>query len=543
MSFAKLTIAILLAAVLGVPFLLRPPTEGRTHSADDLKLVIVTPHVQQIRTESAAAFDKWYYAKTGKHVTIDWRTPGGTSEIVRQLQGVYVAAIKNGRYETDASGRIVFPLGSVEVPDLFFGGGSYDHGRVKDGVTVTPPRGAGGEGGGEAVSVPMSQPAGFTQEELDEWFGLNAIGSQTLYDPEQYWIGTALSSFGIVFNRDVFARLGMDEPKTFDDLVDPRLAGWVALADPRQSGSITTTFDSILNNYGWDNGWRILRGMTANTRYFTNASTKPPIDVSQGEAAAGLAIDFYGRGQSQYVMRPGETAQTSRVGYVDPAGSVYIDADPISLLAGSANQELAQQFIRFCLSDEGQAIWQFAAKTNPKSQNNPLGSDGEPMGPNEHELRRMPIRRAMYAQHMEYFTDQVDPFQLASDVTTKGWRSAIGMMMGAFAIDTAKEQRRAWQTLNEAKANPDIHEPQTLPQMEQLFYAFPEPDQVREAWEDLFPGSGPPDDACLPFVEANYRAVRNTWRDRSVESRLKIVYARIFRQNYAHIGQLAQSGR
>ena len=122
MSAAKLTIAILLAAVLGVPFLLRPPTQGRSHDADSLKLVIVTPHVQQIRSEFGAAFDTWYFSRTGQHVMVDWRTPGGTSEIVRQLQSVYIAAIKNGRFETDDAGNIVFPAGSVEVPDLFFGG-------------------------------------------------------------------------------------------------------------------------------------------------------------------------------------------------------------------------------------------------------------------------------------------------------------------------------------------------------------------------------------------------------------------------------------
>ena len=52
---------------------------------------------------------------------------------------------------------------------------------------------------------------------------------------------------------------------------------------------ITTTFDTILSNSGWDEGWRILRAMCANTRYFTNQSTKPPIDVGQGEVYGTLA--------------------------------------------------------------------------------------------------------------------------------------------------------------------------------------------------------------------------------------------------------------
>jgi hypothetical protein len=52
------------------------------------------------------------------------------------------------------------------------------------------------------------------------------------------------------------------------------------------------------------------------------------------------------------------------------------------------------------------------------------------MGPREYELRRAPIRRVMYERYMPYFVDQSDPFKLASEVGPKGWRSAIGVMMG-----------------------------------------------------------------------------------------------------------------
>src|SRR5690606_17069006 len=173
-----------------------------------------------------------------------------------------------------------------------------------------------------------------------------------------YWLGTALSGFGIVYNRDVLEELGLPEPESFDDLTAFGYFNLLALADPRMSGSVTTTYESILNNQGWDSGWRTLREMAANSRYFATSSTRPPIDVSQGDAAAGLAIDFYGRGQAQEVMAAGETAETSRVGYVDPKGAVYIDADPVSILRGGPSPELAQRFVEFLLTDEAQALWQ-----------------------------------------------------------------------------------------------------------------------------------------------------------------------------------------
>src|SRR6185437_9839589 len=65
-------------------------------------------------------------------------------------------------------------------------------------------------------------------------FAQPTIGGLALYDlknnPPQ-WFGTALSSFGIVYNRDVLHHLGLPEPKTWKDLADPKYAGWILLAD------------------------------------------------------------------------------------------------------------------------------------------------------------------------------------------------------------------------------------------------------------------------------------------------------------------------
>ncbi|MFM8981327.1 MAG: hypothetical protein ACKOLA_00180, partial [Spartobacteria bacterium] len=36
-----------------------------------------------------------YKAKTGRSIRLDWRTPGGTSEIARFLAGEYLAAFEN----------------------------------------------------------------------------------------------------------------------------------------------------------------------------------------------------------------------------------------------------------------------------------------------------------------------------------------------------------------------------------------------------------------------------------------------------------------
>ncbi len=601
-GMTKLWVALALAVVLGVPFLLRPASKAE--AAASRKLVILTPHVPQIRYEFERAFARWHEREFGERVAIDWRVPGGTSEIVKQLQAVYAAELGAAiaRVAGSDPARLAAPDPKWELEirpgslafDMMFGGGSFDHARLKDPRQVStlyrPFPGGGrepvtvasveekleGNAGlavvhvraevrgvayrlrvpGEAIaggvaallplsageprvsvevdlsrvqreaSVRMSISAGFTQGELDAWYGTNAIGAEFLYDPGdeakndpgQFWMGTALSSFGVVYSKDVYARLGVPEPTSFEDLCRPELVGMVALADPRQSGSVTTTLDAILSYYGWEKGWRIVREMSANTRYFTNSAPKPPIDVSQGEAAAGLAIDFYGRGQSQATLAPGEDPSSARVGYVDPAGSVYIDADPVTMLRGGREPELARRFIRFVLSEEGQALWQY-----------PLASSPGAMGPERYELRRLPVRPMMYEpERFARFVDKVKPFEIASQVKRRNWREAISVMMGSFAIDIADEQRAAWRALLAARKHAGLPAA-TLAEMEGLFYAFPEHMM--------------PDGRRLAFNEANIKAIAASWKDKEFLARSILDYTRFFRGNYARIVALGERAR
>jgi len=377
-------------------------------------------------------------------------------------------------------------------------------------------------------------PAGFTKERLDAWFGQNKIGSQTLYDPEQYWIGTALSGFGLMYNKDVLARRGLPEPKTFADLCDPRYFNMLALADPRHSGSVTTTYESILNKEGWDGGWRILKEMCANTRYFANAGTRPPVDVSAGEAAAGLAIDFYGRGQAQFTVRPGEDPSSARVGYVDPAGAVYIDADPASILNGAPHAELARRFIEFCLTDEAQSLWQMPARDGARGAGNPIGEDGEPMGPRRHELRRMPVRRAMYEKYGRVFVDKANPFELASDLPNRGWRGALPAIMSAMGVDSVDDLKTAWRELDkcrEAAKQGRISE-SVVAAMQADFAAWP--------MHRMKPGAQP---AELLLSEANFKAIyadADKFKDSAHAKRTQIAYTEFFKAQYRKV---AAAGR
>lgn len=524
MNLHRVIILACFVILIGVPMVFRPGSEV-SHSASGQvdQLIIITPHNEQIRYEFKRAFERWHMERFNVPVEVVYNVPGGTSEIRKMLESQFVAAIESGSQ----------PGGDA---DLVFGGGTFEHSRLKRGVTLT----VDGQPHTASISVPME----FSDQWLLDTFGENRIGDDRLYDPDKHWFGLALSGFGIVFNNHVLQQLNITPPKDWVDLCDPRLQGWVALVNPNQSGSVTTAFESIFKRVGWQEGWRILRRAGANARYFSASSLKPPIDVSQGNAAMGVCIDFFGRFQSQALKDAGDAG---RIGYIDPPG-VPLDADPISMLRNAPHPELAKRFIEFCLSEQGQALWQF-----PKRSALLDVTSAEPAytlhGPDRFELRRMPIVRSMYEQHFDHFTDMVNPFELAqpANFPDQNFRDFIAPLFAAIAMDTHHNLKAAWNAIVTHPAYPtgdvmvtadDVTDP-TLRMMLHLFDAMP---------TVAGPGGSV---RSLEAAEA-LGAIRSGWLQRgwakhrlwpdetSPADELRRRFGDFFRANYQHILALAE---
>ncbi len=449
---------VLLAAVVALPFLLkfagfgelpaRAGNAGGERGGADV-LVILTPHNEQIRSEMAAGFNRWRRAAALGPVSFDWRASGGTTDLRKSVLAQFTALAKAGR-----------PLDQGIGLDLFFGGGDYDHGKLAVGVMVGPEH--------ETVAQVADLPAGL----LAAAFPAQTIGGEQLLHPQRLWIGTALSSFGVVYNRDLLAMLKVPAPRSWSDLADPAYAGWVAAADPSHSGSIAAAFNTVLRREGWTAGWGTLRRVFANARYFASSASRVPVDVSSGEAAAGLCIDFYGRTQAGAVAPRGagsadagvvDPGQASRLGYVDPVqdgrSMTATTADPITLLRGAPHRDTAQQFIAWLLSPAGQRLWQ----ARP-------GTEG---GPIRHALRRQPIRRDLYTPvgRAGWSDPQVDPWAAAAPMPegTPNYFSLVAPVTHALGIDVHDGLVEAWAALR--TLGPDHPEHGTA---WQLFDAMPE---------------------------------------------------------------------
>lgn len=468
-TFVILTLAI----VVGIPFALKPK-EDLFAEADET-LVIITPHNEAIRYEFSRAFADHYREKTGRTVRIDWRMPGGTSEIARYLKGEFFAAFQyawgqsgnawtpevqgafdNPRTELPSepsqdtpaqAARRAFLASEVGIGiDLFFGGGAYDFNVQADAGRLVD------------SGVIGRHPEWFHDSSIPR-----TVSGEEFFDPQGRWIGAVVSSFGICFNADSLRRLGIDQvPASWDDLGQPEFLKEVALADPTKSGSAAKAFEMIIQQQmalqvakaglessepisrGWLDGLGMIQKASANARYFTDAASKVPVDVSQGDAAIGMCIDFYGRYQSETVRRGDGT---SRLQYFTPEGGSSVGVDPIAMLRGAPNPEVAKHFIDFVLSVEGQKLWNFKV--------------GTPGGPVRYALRRLPIRKELYEpEYQRYRSDpEVFPYQEAESFTYHpGWTAPLFKTMSfiirVMCLDPHDEQVEAWKALIAAEFPP-----------------------------------------------------------------------------------------
>lgn len=418
----------ILAAIVALPVALRRETSTVSpHEAND-KLVIITPHNESIRQEFGEAFAAHWKKTTGRTIYVDWRKPGGTSEIRMVLDAGFDAAKDTGR-----EGMGI---------DLFFGGGEPDFaGQAKKGRF-------------QKLTVFEKHP---------EWFGQNGAIPETFtgeryYPEDRTWIATCVSQFGICFNPDFLKRLGIPEPTQWSDLADPRYAGSLALADPTKSGSVARAFELLVQNQiqlelaapgadpvaatekGWEKGLQLIQKLAANSRYFTDSAPKIPQDVGQGNSAAGMCIDFYGRSfGADLKTKDGK----DRVKWIVPHAGTTLSGDPIAVLKGAPHPETAQAFVEFCLTPEAQTIW--------------FGKPGTPGGPIARALHRTPVRKDVYTPEILVNTTMPDVhpfadegnFTYRSDLTGKSFNT-LRNLVKVMCIDSHEEMKSAWKALREA---------------------------------------------------------------------------------------------
>jgi iron(III) transport system substrate-binding protein len=194
---------------------------------------------------------------------------------------------------------------------------------------------------------------------------LAKIDSSTLSQvPAQYsspdgdWVGVAARETVLIYNPDLVPQSEL--PKSILDLAQPQWKGKLAIA-PSEPDFVPIV-SAITKLDGADAAKSWLEGFAANAkRYNDNEGIVAAVD--DGQVAAGIVNHYY---WFEAVAEQGKEKVPSRLYYFgnkDPGALVNISG--AGVLESSKNQDLAQKFVAYMVSKEGQSAmthsgdWQY----------------------------------------------------------------------------------------------------------------------------------------------------------------------------------------
>ena len=312
--------------------------------------------------------------------------------------------------------------------------------------------------GGGPVAFDIIYNEGLTaplvSDEVQEYLSqipdmLSGVPAKRIDDGEVHWVGAAISSFGFTINTQVLELEGLPQPTKWTDLANETYAlvdyfPIIGTADATLSTSNTRIFEIIIQTYGWEEGWKILTLIGANSRIYDKSELVRDGAII-GEIGAGTTIDFYGY-----------TAQLQNPGvcwYVFPEDGTLLNADPIALLNTSPHPQAAQAFVAWILSPEGQIPW---------------------LDPN---INRLPMNPAVFdTPEGQERPDLEEIYYMSQEAVIIEFSDELALsyefpMMYFFHATLVRSQLKlwdAWLDLAQAKADGDITQAQFVDLVDQL---------------------------------------------------------------------------
>jgi len=362
------------------------------------QLVILTPHSELIREVFGAEFSAWHQKNHKQFVEIQWISMGTVDCL-------------------DYVNRLDEPAGESRIrvrPDLLFGGGITEHELLAR--------------RGQAQALDLKDAVADIPETI--------LGLPTR-DGKGHWHATAFSGFGILFNRHACEQRAVPVPTTWADVAQPEYYGWVALAAPNHSGSNRQCLTLILQKYGWNEGWPIILRIAANSRALLPSSTEVTSAVRNGVALAGPSASFT-------AMQEVEQS-AGRLSYANPPTASAMTPDVITLLNGAEHPEVAERFVRFCLSEPGQALW---------------GVRAEARGGYRDTLYRHPVLPGVYEKYTGKMAVAENPLAMKSEFALdmvqveKQW-DIVAPLLWAAAGENGILLQNCWKRLIDAGLPPE----------------------------------------------------------------------------------------
>ena len=165
-------------------------------------------------------------------------------------------------------------------------------------------------------------------------------------DPNGVWKSQYIETLSIGVNTErwkkEFADSGLEMPTTLEELINPAFKGEIITPDPSSSGTGYTFISSVLEYMGEEKGWEYLEQFNEQVGQYTSSGYTPAEKTGLGEYL--ICVNFLA---DQLIVKTSGYPMSSTV--YEGAGWTMV---PVSMVAGSEDNQAAQAFVDFCLTKD-----------------------------------------------------------------------------------------------------------------------------------------------------------------------------------------------
>jgi len=160
-------------------------------------------------------------------------------------------------------------------------------------------------------------------------------------------VGIYAGALGIGYNTELLAEKGLPAPECWKDLTKEEYRGEIQIANPNSSGTSYTTLATLVQIFGEEEAFDLLKAMHANVNQYTKSGSAPIKAAARGETTIG--ITFMHDMVTQVV-------EGFPVEIVAPCEGTGYEIGSMSIIKGGPNLESAQKFYDFALKADVQEL-------------------------------------------------------------------------------------------------------------------------------------------------------------------------------------------
>ncbi len=182
---------------------------------------------------------------------------------------------------------------------------------------------------------------------LESYEAINAshLTNEAYRDPDGYWYGIYKGILGFMVNRDELARMGLQEPRDWKELLDPQYQGLIWLSNYNTAGTAKLVINTMIQKYGHDEGIQYLVDLDKNIQVYTKSGSGPSKNVGTGECVIG--IGFLHDGLAQIVDNG-----YGNVDLIIPKSGTSFEVGATAIFKGTKHPNAARLWIEYALSPD-----------------------------------------------------------------------------------------------------------------------------------------------------------------------------------------------